>query len=175
MKEDIEIFPNISKILLFIVLCIILVIPFYMWPADFITIDNITLESIILILGVLLFSYGIVHFSILLIRFNKPLLVISTDKIIINHLFKKNKIIYFENVKKFRQMDQTHRGFKSNRLILIEMKTPSEKYRNSIYYKIYSNFFSSEIVNSEFTIQTNFLNIDSKKLLKMLNNKIKTE
>lgn len=43
-----------------------------------------------------------------------------------------------------------------------------------IFYKISSFLFSSKIVNSEQTIHTNFLKIDSNELLKILKKKLKS-
>lgn len=128
-------------------------------------------KSVILILGFLLFTFGIV-LSILLLTRKKPLLTITDKQIIIHSVLTSSKTIEINNVKTFFIVNNYHRGIKTNRQIFIELKKPTENYTNMWFYKFHSKI-SKPLANSQYSIQTNFLNIKQQKLLKILNEKIK--
>ncbi|WP_409558163.1 STM3941 family protein [Chishuiella sp.] len=143
MKKELEIFPNIPKLILFTIISLIFILPLYISPNSFFNFNNLNFKSIILILGTILFTFSFLFFLYSIILFNKPLLIIYSDRIIIKHHLRKNRVIYFKNVKDFSLFNQTHRGFKTNTLILIEMNL---KYKNSIFYKISSFLFIDNII-----------------------------
>ena len=130
-----------------------------------------TFESVILILGFFLFSFGIV-LSILLLTRKKPLLTITNNQIVIHSVLTSSKTIEIENIKSFFIVNNYYRGIKTNRQIFIELKKPTENYTNIWFYKFLSKI-SKPIANSQYSIQTDFLNIKQQNLLEILNGKIK--
>ena len=128
-------------------------------------------KSVILILGFLLFTFGLV-LSILLLTRRKPLLTITDNQIIIHSVLTSSKTIEIENIKSFFIVNNYHRGIKTNRQIFIELKKPTENYTNMWFYKFLSKI-SKPLANSQYSIQTDFLNIKQQKLLEILNGKIK--
>lgn len=83
-----------------------------------------------------------------------------------------SKTIQFENIKSFFIVNSHYRGIKTNRQIFIELNKPSEKYSKTLFYK-FLNKINKPIANSQYSIQTDFLNIKQQKLLELLNKKIK--
>lgn len=131
-----------------------------------------TFESIILILAFFLFTFGIV-LSILLLTRKKPLLTITDKQIIIYSVLTSSKTIEINNVKSFFIVNNYTRGIKTNKQIFIELKKPTENYTKMWFYKFLSKI-SKPLANSQYSIQTDFLNIKQQKLLEILNGKIKT-
>jgi hypothetical protein len=128
-------------------------------------------KGVIFIFTFLLFSFGILLSFLLLIR-KKPLLTITNNEIIIHNVLAPSKTIQIDNIKSFFIVNTHHRGIKTNKQIFIELNKPTEKYTKTWFYK-FLNKVSKPIANSQYSIQTNFLNIKQEKLLKLLNKKIK--
>lgn len=128
-------------------------------------------KSLILIFSFLLFSFGIVLSFLLLTRKN-PLLTITNSQIIIYSVLTSSKTIQIDNIKSFFIVNNHYRGIKTNRQIFIELIKPTEKYTKTRFYK-FINKISKPITNSQYSIQTDFLNIKQQKLLELLNKKIK--
>lgn len=128
-------------------------------------------KSLILIFSFLLFSFGIVLSFLLLTRKN-PLLTITNSQIIIYSVLTSSKTIQIDNIKSFFIVNNHYRGIKTNRQIFIELNKPTEKYTKTRFYK-FLNKISKPIANSQYSIQTDFLNIEQQKLLELLNKKIK--
>ena len=127
--------------------------------------------SIILIFSFLLFLFAIILSILLLIR-KKPLLTITNSQIIIYNVLTSSKIVDINNIKSFFLVNNYSRGIKTNRQIFIEMKKPTEKYLNMWLYKFLGRL-SKPIANSQYSIQTDFLDIKQERLLEILNGKIK--
>ncbi|HLV51374.1 MAG TPA: STM3941 family protein [Flavobacterium sp.] len=124
-------------------------------------------KSTMLFLGFLLFVFSIILSLLLLFR-KKPLLTITNTQIIIYNVLAKKKVIDISNVESFFIVNNYHRGIATNRQIYIELKVPGVKYSSSWIYKFIAKF-SKSIANSQYSIQTDFLNIKQKKLLEILN------
>lgn len=124
-------------------------------------------KSTMLFLGFLLFVFGIILSLLLLFR-KKPLLTITNNQIILFNVLAPQKVIDINNIKSFFIVNNYHRGVKTNEQIFIELKVPDTKYSSSWTYKFLLKF-SKPIANSQYAIQTNFLNIKQKKLLEILN------
>ncbi|KMQ67010.1 STM3941 family protein, partial [Chryseobacterium koreense] len=132
--------------------------------------DNM-FKSIVMILALMLFAFGVVLSLLLLFR-KKPLLTITDERIIIYNIFTKPNIVEINNIKSFFIVNTIQRGITTNRQIYIELIMPTEKFRNSLYYKLI-NKINKPFANSQHAIQTNFLNIKQKDLLKILEKKLK--
>ena len=128
-------------------------------------------KSSILILGLLLFSFSIILSLLLLIR-KKPLLTITDKQIIIHNALAPTKTVEINNIESFFIVNNNFRGIESNRQIFIELKKPTERYTNMWFYKLLSKI-SKPIANSQYSIQTDFLNVKQKVLLEILNRKLK--
>ena len=128
-------------------------------------------RTIILILSFLLFAFGII-LSILLLTRRKPLLTITDNQIIIHSVLTSSKTVEIKNVKSFFIVNTYNRGFATNRQIFIELYKPTENYTNTWLYKFISKI-SKPVANSQYSIQTDFINIKQQELLKILNNRIK--
>jgi hypothetical protein len=129
-------------------------------------------RSFVILLGVLLFTFGVIYSIVLLFK-KAPLLVISEKEIIIWTFLRKEKVIMFKDIESFFLVKTYHRGFVTNKLIFIQLKEPSNKYSNSLFYRIINKITSKKVANSEFSIHTNFLNIKHDELLKLLRNKLR--
>ena len=101
-----------------------------------------------------------------------PLLIINDDEIVILNPFRKAIIIKFLDIQLFSVISTRFRGISTNRQILIELKCPTDKYQKTLYYKALKNV-DDKLANSQYGIQTSFLNIDYKDLLKTLNQRLK--
>lgn len=128
-------------------------------------------KSVILILGFLLFSFGII-LSILLLKRKKPLLTITNSELIIHSVLNPSHNIPFDNIKSFFIVNTRYRGIKTNRQIFVELKNPTENHTKTWFYKFLCKI-SIPIANSQYSIQTDFLNIKQQELLEHLNKKIK--
>lgn len=124
-------------------------------------------KSAMLFLGFLLFVFGIILSLLLLFR-RKPLLTITNNQIIIYNVIAPKKVINIDNIKSFFIVNNYYRGIATNKQIFIELKVPDTKYSSSSIYKLILKF-SKPIANSQYSIQTNFLNIKQNKLLEILN------
>ncbi|MFA7616319.1 MAG: STM3941 family protein [Weeksellaceae bacterium] len=124
-------------------------------------------KSAFLILGLLLFVFGIILSLLLLFR-RKPLLTINDNQIIIHNVIAKSKVVEINNIKSFFIVNNYHRGMTTNRQIFIELKKPDIKHSSTWLYKLLFKI-GKPIANSQYSIQTDFLNIKQKKLLKILN------
>jgi hypothetical protein len=133
--------------------------------------EDTPFKSTFLILGLIFFTF-IIILSLLLLFRRKPLLTITDNQIIIYNVLAKTKLVDISNIESFFIVNNYHGGIGSNRQIFIEMKKPDIKYSNSWLYKLLLKF-SKPVANSQYSIQTDFLNIKQKKLLKILNNLIK--
>ncbi|WMW77817.1 STM3941 family protein [Flavobacterium sp. 20NA77.7] len=128
-------------------------------------------KSVILIFGFLLFLFGII-LSVLLLKRKKPLLTITNSELIIHSILAPSNTIPFNNIKSFFIINTRYRGIKTNKQIFVELKNPTEKHTKTWFYKFLCKI-SIPIANSQYSIQTNFLNIKQKELLEQLNKKIK--
>ncbi|BCY27448.1 STM3941 family protein [Flavobacterium okayamense] len=139
---------------------------------EMINFDVKPLKSIMLLLGLILFSFGIIH-SIYLLSKKSPMLIVNDNEVFISIFLKKDRVVKFEDIESFFLVNTYHRGFVTNRIIFVELKKPSEKYSNSLFYKILKEIIPKRAVNSEFSIQTAFLDIKCDELLKILNKKLR--
>ena len=128
-------------------------------------------KTTFLIFGFLLFVLGIILSLLLLFR-RKPLLTITDNQIIIHNVIAKSKIVEIDNINSFFIVNNYHRGIATNRQIFIELKKPYTKYSNTWLYNLIFKM-SKPIANSQYSIQTDFLNIKQKELLEILNKLIK--
>ncbi len=128
-------------------------------------------KSVIIILSLLFFAFGII-LSILFLTRTKPLLTITENHIIIHSVLTSSKTVEFKNVKSFFIVNTYNRGIATNRQIFIELDKPTENYTNMWLYK-FVNKLSKPIANSQHSIQTDFLNIKQEELLEILNKRIK--
>jgi hypothetical protein len=133
--------------------------------------DEKPFKSVILILGFFLFAFGVV-LSILLLTRKKPLLTINNSQIIIYNVLTSAKIIQIENIKSFFIVNNYNRGIATNRQIFIELIKPTESFTSTWFYKLISKI-NKPIANSQYSIQTDFLNVKQQRLLEILNEKIK--
>lgn len=124
---------------------------------------------VILYLGFLLFSFGIVYSMLLLLR-RKPLLTVTEKQIIIYNVFRKPKSIDFEEVTLFFMIDMRHHGIKTSEYICIIMKNPKE--RTNMMDRISSELFPASS-NVHYSIQTDVLNVKTKALLELLRSRIR--
>ena len=128
-------------------------------------------KSIMLLFGFIIFVFGIIISVLHLIR-TKPLLTVTTNEIIIYNVIAKQININFQEVKSFFVITTSYRGITNNRQICIEMKKPTKKYSDSWFYNLLLKF-DIKIANSQYGIQTNFLNTNHIKLLAILNKYLK--
>lgn len=170
--KKIEIFPSKIKA------TILLVINFFFTVSIVFLFNDINLnkgvfDKIITVLGLILFFSGTILSIKLLLR-KEPLVVITDEKIFIKQVWQKSIKINFKDVKSFEIISIYNRGFRTNTQIFIEMKEPVGKYKNSAQYK-FLFWFSPKFANSQYAIQTTFLDINYKELLKILNKKLKSQ
>lgn len=128
-------------------------------------------KSIMLLFGFIIFVFGIIISVLHLIR-TKPLLTVTTNEIIIYNILTKQINVNFEEIKSFYVITTHYRGIANNRQICIELKKPTKKYSDSWLYKLLLKF-DIKTANTQYGIQTNFLNINHKKLLAILNEHLK--
>jgi len=124
-----------------------------------------------LLFGFIIFVFGIIISILYLIR-KKPLLTVTTNEIIIYNILTKQINVNFEEIKSFFVVTTHYKGIANNRQIFIEMKKPTKKYSDSWFYKLLLKL-DIKIANSQYGIHTDFLNINHKKLLEILNKKLK--
>lgn len=167
-----NIYVKKGKVIIFFSISIIFTSIFIFLFDDIVNFETKPFKSLIGILGFILFSFG-VFLSIYLFLRKSPLVSILDDAIIINMYFQKEIKIKFENVESFFIVETRHRGIVSNRQIFIELKKPSIKYSNSVQYKFLKKIMPLKVANSQYSIQTNFLDINHDELLKILNKKLK--
>lgn len=170
MKEE-HFYSNKLTSFLLLLISSIFVIAGILLGEKMIDFEEKLFKSVIFIFSFLLFSFGIV-LSFLLLTRKKPLLTITNSQIIIHNVLTPSKTIQIDNIKSFLIVNTHHRGIKTNRQIFIELKRPTEKYTKTWFYK-FLNKISKPIANSQYSIQTDFLNIKQQKLLELLNKKIK--
>ncbi|SHJ03476.1 STM3941 family protein [Flavobacterium haoranii] len=139
---------------------------------EMINFDIKPLKSIMLLLGLLLFSFGIVH-SVYLLSKKTPMLIIKDEEIIISIFLRKNRVVKFEEIESFFLVETYHRGFVSNRNIFIELKETSITPSKGWLCKLLNGIISKKITNSKYSIQTIFLDINHDELLKILNKKLR--
>jgi hypothetical protein len=168
----IEIYPSKLKAILFLIICLLISIGgIYFFKIIFL--DKSLFLKTIFFLGFLLFVFGFFYALFLLFR-KSPLLIINEDEIVTLYPFRKSIIIKFSEIQSFGIIESSFRGFTSNREILIELINTSDKYQRTDYYKILKRI-SVKLANTQYSIQTNFLNIDYKDLLKILNQRLKKQ
>lgn len=170
MKEE-NFYSNKLTSFLLLLISLIFVISGIFLGDKLIDFEENIFKSVILVLGFLLFSFGII-LSILLLTRKKPLLTITNSQIIVHNVLTSSKTIQIDNIKSFFIVNNYHRGIKTNRQIFIELKKPTERYTKTWYYK-FLNKISKPIANSQYSIQTDFLNIKQQKLLELLNKMVK--
>ena len=172
MDKNINIFVNKEKEAIYFFggcFFVIAIIVFFDKMIDF---DVKPFRSVVILLGLMLSSFGVIHSSVLLFK-KTPSLVINDNEIIIWVFLRRDRVIKFQDIESFFLVNTHHRGFVTNRLIFIELKEPSSKYSNSLFYRMLKKITSKEVANSEFSIQTNFLDIKHDELLKILNKKLR--
>ncbi|TDU43491.1 hypothetical protein BXY82_0903 [Gelidibacter sediminis] len=128
-------------------------------------------KTVLLILSFLLFAFGII-LSILLLTRTKPLLTITNNQIIIHSVLTSSKTVEIKNVKSFFIVNTYNRGIATNRQIFIELYKPTENYTNMWLHKFIRRI-SKPLANSQYAIQTDFINIKQQELLEILNKRIK--
>lgn len=170
MKEE-HFYSNKLTSFLLLLISSIFVISGILLSEKNINFEENLFKSVIFIFAFLFFSFGIV-LAFLLLKRKKPLLTITNSEIIIHNVLSQSKTIQIDNIKSFYIFNTQYRGIKSNRQIFIELNKPTEKYTKSWFYN-FLNKISKTIDNSQYSIQTDFLNIKQQKLLELLNKKIK--
>jgi hypothetical protein len=171
--EKIEIYSNKTKATFLLIISLV-----FSFSTIFLF-ENINLNKgifhkFLTILGFILFFSGIILAVKLLLR-KEPLLIITSEEILINQVLMKPIKINFKDIKSFEVVSIYNRGFRTNTQIYIEMKEPTEKYKNSMQYKFLFWISSPRIANSQYGIQTTFLDINYKELLKILNKKLSSQ
>jgi hypothetical protein len=169
--KELNFYSNKSTSFLLLIISSTFVIIGIFWSENLINFEETPFESLFVISGYLLFLFGI-FLSILLLTRKKPLLTITDNQIIIYSVLTASKTIQIENVKSFFIVNNRYRGINSNRQIFIELKEPTQKYSKTQFYK-FLNKISPRFANSQYSIQTDFLNIKQQKLLEILDKKIK--
>lgn len=171
-STDLHFYSNKIKaffLLLVSSLLVFSVIFFYKKMFDF---ELKPFKSITLLFGFFIFVFGIIISVLYLIR-TKPLLTVTTNEIIIyNILLTKQINVNFEEIKSFFVITTSYKGIANNRQICIELKKPTKKYSDSWFYKLQLKF-STKIANSQYVIQTNFINTNHIRLLTILNEYLK--
>ena len=170
MKEE-HFYSNKLTSFLLLLISSIFVIAGILLGEKMVDFEEKLFKSVILIFSFLLFSFGIV-LSFLMLTRKKPLLTITNSQIIIHNVLTPSKTVQIDNIKSFFIVNTHHRGIKTNRQIFIELNKPTEKYTKTWYHK-FLNKISKPIANSQYSIQTDFLNIRQQKLFELLNKKIK--
>lgn len=170
MKEE-NFYSNKLTSFLLLLISLIFVIAGIFLGDKLINFEDKLFKSVILILGFLLFLFGII-LSLLLLTRKKPLLTITNSQVIIHNVLTSSKIIQIDNIKSFFIVNNHYRGIKTNRQIFIELIKPTEKYTETRFYK-FLNKINKPIANSQYSIPTDFLNIKQQKLLELLNKKKK--
>lgn len=127
-------------------------------------------RSTFLLLALLLFLSGII-ISIKLLFRKKPLLTISTNELVIYTIFRKPIFLRFHEIKSFYLVTSHHKGIPTNRKIFIELKEPSQRFKNSVYYRI-TRIFSLRLANSQYGIQADLIKINHNELLEILNDRL---
>lgn len=120
---------------------------------------------------VIIFNLGFVFFlfcgiySLLLLLRRKPMLSITDRQIIIYNFIRKPKVINLEEVSSFYKSTQKHRGIKSAEFVHIVMKAPP-KNKHSFRKESLKLFPNNEVIH------TDILNVKTKTLLELLNNRL---
>jgi hypothetical protein len=113
----------------------------------------------------ILFSFSIVYSMILIFR-RKPLLTINENEIIIFDPLRKKVLIPFDDIESFFISSTSHRGIKTHQINIV-MKNAKLK-KNKIVKTIFPQF-----ENVQYAIQSNLLNVKTKKLIIILNSYLK--
>ncbi|SDI58940.1 hypothetical protein SAMN05421846_11048 [Chryseobacterium taeanense] len=114
----------------------------------------------------ILFCFGIIYSMILIFR-RKPLLTINENEIIIFYPLRKKVLIPFEDIGGFFISSSSYRGIKTSHQINIVMKNVKLK-KNKIVKTIFPQF-----ENMQYAIQSDLLNVKTKKLIIILNSYLK--
>lgn len=170
-STDLHFYSNKIKAFILLLVSSLLVFCGIFLNKSFFNFELKPFKSIMLLFGFLIFVFGIIISILYLIR-TKPLLTVNTNEIIIYNVLSKQININFEEIKSFFVITTSYRGITNNRQICIEMKKPTKKYSDSWFYKLLLKF-DSKIANSQYVIQTNFLNTNHIKLLTILNKYLK--
>jgi len=117
---------------------------------------------IMLYLVLIILIFGIIYSLILLFR-RKPLLTVTNSQIIIYNILGKSSAVNFEDIKSFHVSNTTHRGIKTSEQINIFLKHPKE---NSSKKSVFSLYFTQHI-------SVDILNVKTKVLLELLNDRLK--
>jgi len=112
------------------------------------------------------FCFGIIYSMILLFR-RRPLLTINDNEIIIFNPLSKKVLVPFEDIASFFISSTYYRGIKTSHQINIVMK--DEKQRKDKIIKTILPRFG----NVQYAIQSDLLNIKTKKLIIILNSYLK--
>lgn len=172
MKNDvINVYLKKSKVLLFLIVSLIFTI-ISVSLFDKIIENKSAFEKIILLSGMILFGFGVVLSIIYLLR-KKPMLTIDDEKITIYKLFGNPNIVYLENIKSVNIWTTYHKSFVSNRQIVFELRNPTDKYKRTLFYKLIKEISSQKTANTQYGIQTNFLDLKYSEIEKIINEKIK--
>src|SRR5690606_449779 len=89
-----------------------------------------------------------------------------------NYLETPN-IVYLENIKSVNIWTTYHKSFVSNRQIVFELRNPTDKYKRTLFYKLIKEISSQKTANTQYGIQTNFLDLKYSEIEKIINEKIK--
>ena len=98
---------------------------------------------------------------------------IDDEKITIYKLFGNPNIVYLENIKSVNIWTTYHKSFVSNRQIVFELRNPTDKYKRTLFYKLIKEISSQKTANTQYGIQTNFLDLKYSEIEKIINEKIK--
>jgi hypothetical protein len=168
---DLHFYSNRKKAFLLLLISSLLVFSGIFFYKNIFDFELKPFKSLMLLFGFIIFVFGIIISVLNLIR-TKPLLTVTTNKIIIYNVLAKQININFEEIKSFFVITSSYRGITNNRQICIEMKKPTKKYSDSWFYNLLLKF-DIKIANSQYGIQTNFLNTNHIKLLAILNKYLK--
>lgn len=168
--NDIHFYSNKLKALLLLIISSTFIFCGFIFWDILLDFSNHPFQSLMIILGMSLFVFGIVMAVILLLRV-KPLLSVNDKQIIIYDIFRKPTALNLNEIKSF-ELFEIRTLYSTNREILIELKNPSTKIRSSLYYKL-MNQFSQKIANTKYSIRPQFIKANHNDLVKILNQKLK--
>lgn len=131
--------------------------------------DESLFVIVMLSLGIILFSFGILYSILLLVR-TEPLLTVTDKQIIVYNVLRKPTFIRFDDVTLFFVSDVRHYGIKTSEYIYVMMKKPKENVNviDKVALTVFPHF-----KGIRYSIQTDMLNVKAKVLLELLNSRIR--
>jgi hypothetical protein len=169
-ENELHFYSNKRKAFLLLTISTTFLVCGFLFWKQIIDFSNHPIKSSIFLLGLFLFTFGVIMAVILLIR-RKPMLSLDDSQIIIYDIFRKPIFLNFTEIKSF-ELFELRSQYSTNREILIELKNPTKKIQTSLYYKLMKRI-SLKIANTRYSIRPQFINVDRNKLMEILNLKLK--